>query len=95
MSADITVTRNDERGRFEAILDGEVAGYAEFKPGEGRIEFTHTVVDDAYEGKGVGSTLVRGALDQVRADGLEVIATCQFVKSYIERHQEYADLLAS
>ena len=91
---DISVTRNDERSRFEAILDGEVAGYAEFEPGEGRIEFTHTVVDDAYEGKGVGSTLVRGALDQVRAEGLEVVATCEFVKSYIERHQEYADLLA-
>jgi predicted GNAT family acetyltransferase len=95
MSSDIAVTRNDERGRFEAIIDGEVAGYAEFKPGDGRIEFTHTVVDDAYEGRGVGSTLVSQALDQVRAAGLDVVPTCPFVRSYIERHQEYADLLAS
>ena len=95
MSSDITVTRNDERGRFEATIDGKVAGYAEFKPGDGRIEFTHTVVDDAYEGQGVGSTLVSQALDQVRAEGLDVVATCKFVRSYIERHQEYADLLAS
>ena len=92
--SDITVSRNDERHRFEAILDGEVAGYAEFRLGEGRIDFTHTVVEDAYEGKGVGSTLVGEALDQVRAEGLEVVATCPFVKSYIERHREYADLLA-
>ncbi len=95
MSSDISVTRNDERGRFEAIIDGEVAGFSEFELGEGRIDFTHTVVDDAYEGKGVGSTLVSQALDQVRAEGLEVVATCEFVRSYIERHQEYADLLAS
>jgi predicted GNAT family acetyltransferase len=95
MSADITVTRNDARQRFEATVDGELAGFAEFTPGEGRIEFTHTEVDDAYEGEGVGSTLVSEALDQVRAAGLDVIATCPFVRAYIERHQEYADLLAS
>ena len=88
-------TRNDERQRFEATVDGELAGYSEFRLGEGRIEFIHTEVDDAFEGEGVGSTLVREALDQVRAEGLDVIATCPFVRSYIERHQEYADLLAS
>jgi len=95
MSADITVTRNDELGRFEATVDGELAGYAEFTAGEGRIDFTHTNVDDEFEGHGVGSTLVGEALDQVRAAGLDVIATCPFVRSYIERHEEYADLLAS
>jgi len=95
MSADIPVTRNDERGRFEAVCDGEVAGYAEFRLRDGVIEFTHTVVEDRFEGRGVGSTLVSEALDQVRAEGLDVVATCEFVRSYIERHQEYADLLAS
>jgi uncharacterized protein len=95
MSADITVTRNDELGRFEATVDGELAGYAEFTAGEGRIDLTHTKVDDVFEGHGVGSTLVGEALDQVRAAGLDVIATCPFVRSYIERHEEYADLLAS
>ena len=95
MSADITVTRNDERARFEATVDGELAGYAEFTAGEGRIEFTHTFVDDAFEGHGVGSTLVSEVLDQVRAAGLDVIATCPFVRAYIDRHDEYADLLAS
>ncbi len=95
MSSDISVTRNDERGRFEAIIDGEVAGFTEFRLSDGRIEFTHTVVEDAYEGKGVGGALVSQALDQARAEGLDVMATCKFVRGYIERHQEYADLLAS
>jgi predicted GNAT family acetyltransferase len=44
-------------------------------------------------GKGIGSRLIKGALDQVRADGLKVIAQCAFVEAYIERHPEYADLL--
>ncbi len=95
MSSDISVTRNDERSRFEATVDGTVAGYAEFKLDQGRVELTHTVVEDAYEGNGVASTLVSGALDHVRAEGLDVVATCEFVRSYIERHPEYADLLAS
>ncbi len=93
MSADIQVTRNDDHRRFEATLDGEVAGFSAYRLREGVIEFTHTEVDDAFEGKGVGSALVSGALDQVRAEGLGVIATCPFVRGYIERHQEYADLL--
>ena len=46
-------------------------------------------------GKGVGSRLIKGALDQVRANGLKVIAECPFVKAYIEKHAEYADLLQS
>jgi predicted GNAT family acetyltransferase len=95
MSVDITVTRNDERNRFEATVEGTLAGFAAYRLRDGVIEFTHTEVDDAFEGKGVGSTLVSEALDQVRAEGLEVIATCPFVRGYIERHQEYADLLAS
>ena len=44
-------------------------------------------------GKGVGSKLIKGALDQVRAEGLKVIAQCPFVNAYIEKHQDYADLL--
>lgn len=94
MSVDITVTRNDERNRFEASVEGTLAGFAAYRLREGVIEFTHTEIDDAFEGKGVGSTLVSQALDQVRAEGLDVIATCPFVRGYIERHQEYADLLA-
>jgi predicted GNAT family acetyltransferase len=50
-------------------------------------------VDDAYEGKGVGSSLVRGTLDQLREDHLTVVATCPFVKRWFERHEDYQDLI--
>jgi predicted GNAT family acetyltransferase len=55
--------------------------------------FTHTQIDDAYEGHGIGSTLARGALDDVRRRGGSVVAQCPFIASYIDRHPEYADLL--
>ena len=55
--------------------------------------FTHTEVFDAYEGKGVGSALARGALDDVRARGGRLVALCPFIAAYLERHPEYADLV--
>ncbi len=55
--------------------------------------FTHTEVEPAAEGTGVGSTLVRAALDEVRASGRRVVALCPFVKAYVARHAEYQDLL--
>ena len=53
----------------------------------------HTEVPPELGGQGVGSKLVKGALDQVRAQGLKAIAQCPFVKAYIDKHVEYQDLL--
>lgn len=89
-----SVTDNPDRSRFEITADGEPAGYAEYVLGEGSIELTHTVVDDAFEGKGIGGTLVKAALTEARERGLKVTPTCPFVKSYIERHPDFADLVA-
>ena len=88
------VTDNAERHRFEVTVDGEVAGFATYVRREGEVEVTHTEIDDAYEGQGLGSTLVSGALEAIRADGLLVVPTCPFVASYLERHPEHADLVA-
>ncbi len=90
----LTVRDNPEDDRFEAVDEsGVVAGFAAYRRSEGAITFTHTVVDDAFEGHGAGSTLVGAALDAVRGEGLRVVAQCPFVASYVERHPEYADLL--
>jgi predicted GNAT family acetyltransferase len=82
-----------DRSRYEVTVDGELAGFAEYKDIDGARVFTHTEVFDAFEGKGVGSVLARGALDTVRAAGTEVVAKCPFIARYIERHAEYQDLL--
>jgi predicted GNAT family acetyltransferase len=90
----LSVRDNTSENRFEAV-DGshQVAGYAAYDRGDGRVVFTHTVVDDAFEGRGVGSELIRGALDAARRDGLRVVPQCQFVAAFIDKHEEYADLV--
>lgn len=94
--AEVTVHENAGLSRYEASDDaGVVAGFAEYRDRDDVRVFTHTEVDDAFEGQGVGSSLVRGALDDVRQRGLALQDECAFVRGYIERHPEYADLRAS
>lgn len=80
-------------GRFELRVGDEVAGYAEYRSTASGTAFTHTVVDPRFEGRGLGSVLVRGALDATRAAGRSVLPLCPFVRGYVERHAEYADLV--
>jgi predicted GNAT family acetyltransferase len=85
---------NDETGeRFVVTVDGAEAGLAAYRTKPGLRVFTHTEIDDDYEGQGLGSKLVAAALDATRADGLSVEPTCPFVRGYIERHAEYLDLV--
>ena len=79
--------------RFELMVDGHLA-ISYYKLDGNVVSFIHTEVPPELGGKGVGSKLIRGALDQVRADGLKVIAQCPFVKAFIEKHADYADLLS-
>ena len=58
------------------------------------LVFTHTEVDPDAGQSGLGGTLARAALDDVRSKGLGVVPQCSFVRGWIERHPEYADLVA-
>lgn len=87
------VRDNVDRSRFELIEDRHLA-FAEYALDGDVITFTHTVVPPSMRGGGVGSRLVSGALAQVRARGLRVVAQCSFVAAYIARHPEWQDLLA-
>lgn len=93
-SVDVTISDNPDERRYEAVVDGVVAGYADYEVRGDVVDFTHTIVEDAFEGRGIGGRLAAGALDDVRASGRQVVATCTFVKGYIERHEAYQDLLA-
>ena len=89
------VTDVPERRRYEALIDGELAGIAEYRASDKIVTFVHTQVMSEFEGKGVASGLVRAALDDVRAHGRKVRPVCPFVKGYIEKHSdEYGDLVA-
>jgi predicted GNAT family acetyltransferase len=92
--SDVKVTDNPGESRFEAHVEGELAGFAAYDSADDLIVFTHTEVFDAFEGKGVGSALARGALDAVRADGTrKVLPRCRFIRGWIEKHPDYADLV--
>lgn len=90
--AERMVRDNRAEQEFELDLDGHRAVAAYQREG-GTITFTHTHVPKPLEGRGVGSRLVRAALDASRDQGLKVVAQCPFVAAYIKRHPEYRDLL--
>jgi predicted GNAT family acetyltransferase len=81
------------RSRFEILVDGKPAGMAVYRLRPRSIVFLHTEIGDEYEGKGLGGVLVRAALDSARARGLQVVPACPFVRGWIERHPDYADLV--
>jgi len=87
------IRHNQADHRYEAWLDGGPVGYAFYRDEPGRTVFTHTEVAAEVEGRGVGRALVRGALDDVRARGDEVVPLCPFVAGYIKTHREYQDLV--
>ena len=86
------VVDNPALSRYELAVDGHIAA-TYYEIADGVITFDHTEVPPELGGKGIGSRLVQGALDQVRAKGLKVIARCEFVKGWIDKHPEYAGLL--
>ncbi|MCU1602839.1 MAG: hypothetical protein JWO22_3548 [Frankiales bacterium] len=86
------VTRREHA--YEITVDGEHAGLAAFEEQPGVLVFTHTEIDDAFEGKGIGSQLARAALDDVRSRGLRVRPLCPFIRAWIDKHPDYQDLVA-
>ncbi len=87
-----TVQNNPAKKRYELAVEGHIAA-TYYSLTDGVITFIHTEVPKELEGKGIGSKLIKGALDQVRTAGLKVVAQCPFVKAYICKHAGYADLL--
>ena len=88
-----TVTDVSDRKRFEIAVDGAVLGFAEYRRRPGIISFIHTEIDPARNGEGLGTLLVKTALDTARAEGLAVLPYCPFVQGFIDRHREYLDLV--
>ncbi len=89
------LAHDEPRSRYELRLQGRVVGQAQYRREGERVVFTHTEVEPALEGRGLGSRLARHALDDVRRRGLKAVPRCSFIARYIARHaQEYGDLVA-
>ncbi|AEI10696.1 GNAT family N-acetyltransferase [Cellulomonas gilvus] len=89
----VDVVEVTQEERFEARRDGELLGFAAYTLDRGTVVLTHTEVFPEHEGQGVAGELVRGALDQVRASGRDVVPLCPYVRAWLGRHPEYQDLV--
>lgn len=92
---DVTVADAPERERFEGWLEnGTLVGAAYYTMRDDVIVFTHTEVPEEYEGHGIAATIIRFALNSVRARQLRMIALCPYVRAFLRKHEdEYMDLV--
>lgn len=93
MNDDPRVVHDEEQHVFELYVGDEVAGYAEYVPGDGTMAITHVVVHPRYGGKGYGSTLAEAALEAARDQGLGVLPLCSFVREHVRRNPSYVELV--
>lgn len=88
-----TVRDNATESRYEIVVDGEVAGFADYHLHDDVIAFLHTEVDPQHQGEALASTLIRESLDDARRRGLRVQPFCRFVRAFIADHADYVDLV--
>jgi hypothetical protein len=88
-----TTTVAKQSDRFTITVDGTVAGLTEIVDRDGRRTFTHTEVDDAFQGRGLASILIGEALQQTRDAGLRIVPVCSMVAAYVKKHSEFDDVV--
>ena len=92
MTDTLDVVMNDKTHRFEVTLGGETA-FAEYTLLSHALVLPHTVVPDAFAGRGVASALATTALTYARDHALKVKPICPFMAGYIKKHPEWQDLV--
>lgn len=97
MDSDATpvVTDQPDESRYELRVGGELAGYLVYRLRGRQITLVHTEVDPRFQGAGLAARLARFGLDDARKRNLAVLPSCPYVRSWIGRHPEYADLVAA
>ncbi|MDT3396384.1 GNAT family N-acetyltransferase [Streptomyces sp. B1866] len=86
------VRRADDKHRYEILVDGELAGFTEYRDRDRQRVFYHTEIGDAFAGRGLGAVLVEQALTDVREAGLRAVPVCPYVAKFVRKHEEFADL---
>jgi uncharacterized protein len=89
---ELVIVDEPNQQRYVARLADQVVGFAEYRRVDGRLILFHTEVDPSVEGRGVGSRLAKGVLEDIRARDLKVTIKCPFIGAYVARHPEYDDL---
>jgi predicted GNAT family acetyltransferase len=82
-----------ESDRYTITVDNKNVGLVEFADRDGQRVFIHTEVDDAYGGRGLATILIGEALQDTRGAGLRIVPVCEMVASYVDKHDEFADVV--
>jgi predicted GNAT family acetyltransferase len=82
-----------ESDRFTIAVDGQAVGLTQFADRDGQRIFTHTEVADEFEGRGLATILIGEALQATRDAGLRIVAVCPMVAAYVDKHDEFADVV--
>ncbi len=90
---EVTVRDNTESRSYDALIGDEVVGTIVYEHSGPRMVFRHTIVEPEFRGRGIATTLVKRALDDVRAKGVTLTNYCGFVSWFIAAHPDYADLI--
>ncbi|MGB3230326.1 MAG: GNAT family N-acetyltransferase [Mycobacterium sp.] len=80
-----------EADRFSISVDGQKAGFTEYIDHGNQRIFPHTEIDDEFGGRGLGTILVRDALEATRDAGLRIVPVCSMVAGFIDKHAEFGD----
>ncbi|GAA4597014.1 hypothetical protein GCM10023194_70660 [Planotetraspora phitsanulokensis] len=89
----VEIRLDGARSLFDAEVGGEHAGHLHFVRSRGVIAYTRIEVEPEFQGRGVGGSLVRGALDVALAEGVRVPAVCPFMKHWLEHHPDYLGMV--
>lgn len=84
------ITDDDRSRRYELWVGDDRVGFAAYRREPGRVTFTHTVVDPAFEGHGYGSALARAVIADAVERGETIVARCPFIRSWLEKHPDAA-----
>lgn len=91
---DATVRNAEDRSRYELVVDGEVVAFADYREQGDVVVLPHTEVAPHLRGKGMGTRLVQGALDDLRSKGKRIVPACWYVRAFVDANEGYADLVA-
>ncbi|HEY2062892.1 MAG TPA: GNAT family N-acetyltransferase [Amycolatopsis sp.] len=91
MSDETSVVRNEDESRYEVFADGKLAGFAAYTDRGPLTVFTHTEIDDAFGGRGLGKVLAKAALDDVVERGRVIVPVCPFIAGYLRKNPGYGD----
>lgn len=88
-----TVHDNPADSRFEITVDGDLAGYVDYRKDGDEYALPHTRVLPQFEGRGIGGQLIAGALTEIASRGGTVLPFCPFVPKVIRDNPEFLELV--